>query len=93
MVSATEKADGHIYEVDFKKASAIIMGSEDIGIHPSLLKLSDCQAKLPMSGTIASLNVAVMVTVSDADKRLSESVSVRVTVGEVCEYKNPEQRL
>ncbi|MEL0199037.1 MAG: hypothetical protein VW905_03465, partial [Gammaproteobacteria bacterium] len=33
--------------------------------------------------TIASLNVAVMVTVSDADKRLSASVSVRVTVGEV----------
>ena len=33
--------------------------------------------------TIASLKVAVMVTVSDADKRLSESVLVRVTVGEV----------
>ena len=33
-----------------------------------------------------------MVTVSDADKRLSESVSVRVTVGEVCEYKNPAER-
>jgi hypothetical protein len=43
--------------------------------------------------TIASLKVAVMVTVSDADKRLSESVSVRVTVGEVCEYKNPEPRV
>ncbi|MEK9584526.1 MAG: TrmH family RNA methyltransferase, partial [Flavobacteriaceae bacterium] len=49
----------HIYEVDFKKASAIIMGSEDKGIHSSLLKLSDSQAKLPMSGTIASLNVSV----------------------------------
>jgi hypothetical protein len=34
-----------------------------------------------------------MVTVSDADKRLSASVSVRVTVGEVCEYKNPELRV
>ncbi len=32
---------------------------------------------------IASLKEAVMVTVSDADKRLSESVSVRVTVGPV----------
>ena len=59
IVSATEKADGHIYDVDFKKASAIIMGSEDIGIHSSLLKLSDSQAKLPMRGTIASLNVSV----------------------------------
>jgi hypothetical protein len=33
--------------------------------------------------TIASLKVAVIVTVSDADKRLSASVSVRVTVGDV----------
>ena len=33
-----------------------------------------------------------MVTVSDADKRLSESVSVRVTVGEDWEYKNPVER-
>ena len=33
--------------------------------------------------TIALLKAAVMVTVSDADKILSESVSVRVTVGEV----------
>jgi len=42
---------------------------------------------------IASLKETVMVTVSDVDKRLSESVSVRVTVGEVCEYKNPELRV
>ena len=32
---------------------------------------------------IPSLNVAVMVTVSDAAKKLSSSVSVRVTVGAV----------
>ncbi|MDC3402748.1 23S rRNA (guanosine(2251)-2'-O)-methyltransferase RlmB [Flavobacteriaceae bacterium] len=59
IVSATEKAESLIYNVDFKKASAIIMGSEDIGIHPSLLKLSDNSAKLPMTGNIASLNVSV----------------------------------
>jgi len=59
IVSATEKAESLIYNVDFKKASAIIMGSEDIGIHPSLLKLSDNSAKLPLTGNIASLNVSV----------------------------------
>jgi hypothetical protein len=36
-----------------------------------------------LSATIASLKVAVIVNVSDADKRLSVSVLVRVTVGEV----------
>jgi 23S rRNA (guanosine2251-2'-O)-methyltransferase len=59
IVSATEKADSKVYDIDFKTASAIIMGSEDIGIHPSLLKLSDKQVKLPMTGSIASLNVSV----------------------------------
>ena len=58
-VAATEKAENTIYSVDFKKPSAIIMGSEDVGIHPSLLKLCDAQAKLPMQGSIASLNVSV----------------------------------
>ena len=58
-VAATEKAENTIYSVDFKKPSAIIMGSEDVGIHPSLLKLCDTQAKLPMQGSIASLNVSV----------------------------------
>jgi hypothetical protein len=32
---------------------------------------------------ITSLNAAVMVTVSDADKKLSSSVSDKVTVGPV----------
>ena len=59
IISATEKAENHIYDIDLKSASAIIMGSEDIGIHPSLLKLSDKQAKLPMTGSISSLNVSV----------------------------------
>ncbi len=59
IISATEKAEKHVYDVDFKKASAIIMGSEDVGIHSSLLKLSDIQAKLPIIGAIESLNVSV----------------------------------
>lgn len=35
------------------------MGSEDKGIHPSILKLVDAQAKLPMLGKVDSLNVSV----------------------------------
>jgi len=38
---------------------AIIMGSEDRGINPSVLKIVDEKAKLPMFGTIGSLNVSV----------------------------------
>ena len=35
------------------------MGSEDRGVNPSVLKIVDYKAKLPMFGTIESLNVSV----------------------------------
>ena len=59
VVAATEKASNTIYHTDLKQPIAIIMGSEGKGISPSVLKLVDQQAKLPMQGTIASLNVSV----------------------------------
>lgn len=59
LVAATEKTNYTIYEVDFTKPTAIIMGSEDKGISNSVLKLVEIKAKLPLLGTIASLNVSV----------------------------------
>ncbi|MFC2109275.1 23S rRNA (guanosine(2251)-2'-O)-methyltransferase RlmB [Bacteroidota bacterium] len=59
MVAATEKTEDSLYSVNFKKPTAIIMGSEDRGINPSILKMVDVKAKLPLKGTIGSLNVSV----------------------------------
>ena len=59
VVSITEKTNDTIYSIDFKQPTAIIMGSEHRGISPSVLKLSDHKTKLPMYGTIESLNVSV----------------------------------
>lgn len=58
-VAATEKADDTLYQTDLSGPVAIIMGSEDRGINPSILKITDARAKLPMLGSIASLNVSV----------------------------------
>nr|WP_317632588.1 23S rRNA (guanosine(2251)-2'-O)-methyltransferase RlmB [uncultured Flavobacterium sp.] len=58
-VAATEKTENNIYDIDFKAPIAIIMGSEDKGVNPSVLKIVDHKAKLPMFGTISSLNVSV----------------------------------
>lgn len=58
-VAATEKTEDTIYDVSLKEGVAIIMGSEDRGINPSVLKIVDAKAKLPMFGTIGSLNVSV----------------------------------
>ncbi|OYX82875.1 MAG: 23S rRNA (guanosine(2251)-2'-O)-methyltransferase RlmB [Flavobacteriales bacterium 32-34-25] len=58
-VAATEKTDDTIYNVNLNEGVAIIMGSEDRGVNPSVLKIVDEKAKLPMFGTIGSLNVSV----------------------------------
>lgn len=59
IVAATEKTDDLLFDVDLKKPTAIIMGSEDRGINPSILKMVDAKAKLPLKGNIGSLNVSV----------------------------------
>lgn len=59
IVAATEKTEDSIYTVNFNQPTAIIMGSEDKGINPSVLKIVDLKAKLPMLGSIGSLNVSV----------------------------------
>ncbi|TYA53270.1 23S rRNA (guanosine(2251)-2'-O)-methyltransferase RlmB [Formosa maritima] len=59
VIAATEKTDNTIYDVSFKEPCAIIMGSEGRGINPSVLKLVDDKAKLPLLGEIESLNVSV----------------------------------
>lgn len=58
-VAATEKTEQNIYDINFNEGVAIIMGSEDRGVNPSVLKIVDEKAKLPMFGTIESLNVSV----------------------------------
>lgn len=58
-VAATEKTEQNIYDINFSEPLAIIMGSEDKGVNPSVLKIVDEKAKLPMYGTISSLNVSV----------------------------------
>jgi 23S rRNA (guanosine2251-2'-O)-methyltransferase len=58
-VAATEKTEDSIYDIDLNQPMAIVMGSEHRGVNPSILKMVDYKAKLPMLGEIASLNVSV----------------------------------
>ena len=63
LISCTEKTDKDIYSPDFTNPTAIIMGSEEDGVSPEYLKMSDYKAKIPMSGSIASLNVSVATSI------------------------------
>ena len=58
-VAATEKTDQSVYDLDFTRPTALIMGSEDRGISPAVLKAADRKAQLPLLGEIGSLNVSV----------------------------------
>jgi len=59
IIAATEKTENSLYTTDFTKGCAIVMGSEGKGISPSVLKIVDAKARLPMFGNIVSLNVSV----------------------------------
>lgn len=59
IVASTEKGAVHYREVDFHQPTLLIMGNEETGISPELLKMSDVRAKLPILGEVQSLNVSV----------------------------------
>ena len=59
IICASEKAEKNIYDVNFKRPVAIVMGSEQKGINKSVLSLSNEMVKLPIFGKIESLNVSV----------------------------------
>jgi len=59
IIAATEKTNTNVFDVSFKEPCAIVMGSEERGISPSVLKAADESAKLPILGDIESLNVSV----------------------------------
>ena len=57
--TCTEKSDTLINKVETTGPKALIMGSEQDGVDSQLIKASDVNFKIPMSGSIASLNVSV----------------------------------
>ena len=59
VVASTEKGSVHYRTVDFTKPTLLIMGNEESGISPDLLRLCDVRAALPIVGNVASLNVSV----------------------------------
>ncbi len=58
-IALSEKSGKTIYETDFNKPLAIVMGSEEKGVSSMTKHLVDAVASIPMAGKIASLNVSV----------------------------------
>jgi len=52
-------AQKNLFDCDFKEPCAIVMGNEEKGIYPALIKVCDEKLKIPMVGDFESLNVSV----------------------------------
>ena len=57
--AASEKATENYTEADYTVPTAIVMGAEDVGISPQILRLCDKMVSIPILGNIQSLNVSV----------------------------------
>jgi 23S rRNA (guanosine2251-2'-O)-methyltransferase len=53
------KGDKLVNQCNWREATAIILGAEGSGVHPSLLKAADQKFIIPQHGEINSLNVSV----------------------------------
>ena len=63
IVAATGKSRKLLYDADFRKPTAIVMGAEDVGISKEVLKLCDEQLAIPLIGHIESLNVSAAAAI------------------------------
>ncbi len=59
LVACTEKTDDSIYDFDYSGPVGIVMGNEETGISNDLINRVQYIGKIPMTGAIKSMNVAV----------------------------------
>lgn len=76
VVGASEKGANSYVDVDYTVPTAIVMGAEDTGISPEVLRMCDTLAAIPILGNIGSLNVSVAAGVM-----LYEAVRQRINAG------------
>ncbi len=61
--SASEKASALYTQINAEEALMLVMGSEENGVSPTMIKMSDELIKIPMKGEIESLNVSAAASV------------------------------
>jgi TrmH family RNA methyltransferase len=59
VVAAVPRGGTPMYDVDFTKPTAVLLGGEGAGLSAALLKAADSRVSIPMNGATESLNVAV----------------------------------
>jgi 23S rRNA (guanosine2251-2'-O)-methyltransferase len=52
-------ANAQLHQLDMKEPCAVVMGNEEKGVFPALMRICDEKFKIPMAGNFESLNVSV----------------------------------
>ena len=52
-------AEKKLFELQLAEPCAIVLGGEEHGVYPALMKICDEQFQIPMPGNFESLNVSV----------------------------------
>jgi 23S rRNA (guanosine2251-2'-O)-methyltransferase len=63
LAGTTDQADQSLYECDLRGPLALVMGSEGKGMRRLTTELCDYLVKIPMRGSVSSLNVSVATAV------------------------------
>lgn len=63
IIAADEKGSSPCTGCNFTDPTALVLGNEGRGVHPDLLAKCDGRVCIPMTGAIASLNVAAAAAV------------------------------
>lgn len=77
VVAASEKAVDNYTAISYDGPVAIVMGAEDTGVSMENLRICDNMVKIPLFGTIGSLNVSVASSIM-----IYETVRQRLTVND-----------
>ena len=63
IIAATEKAAGVYFNEDLKGPLTIVLGAEDTGINPDILRIADTLIRIPVAGKISSMNVSAAASI------------------------------
>ncbi len=63
ILAATPHTDFEYYQVDLKKGTALVVGTEQYGLTDTWMNAADLKVRIPMLGQADSLNVAAATTI------------------------------
>ena len=78
-MAVSEKADINYTRADYTTPVALVMGAEDTGITPEVMRLCDTRVSIPMFGHVKSLNVSIaagVVIYEVVNQRLKANLEV-----------------